>query len=85
MFDWYKAFTNSNVNDMVNFCPKTIQNKLSNYISPQAITFMTRILHGLILKLNLNFRRKIKFTKIVSKIVIIHNSKENWKNIYRTA
>ena len=38
MFDWDKVFTNSNVNDMVDICTKTIQNILSNFIPHQAIT-----------------------------------------------
>ena len=37
MFDWDKAFTNSNVN-MVDICTKTIQNILSNFISYQTVT-----------------------------------------------
>ena len=38
MFDWDRAFTSSNVNDMVDICTKTIQNILSNLIPHQAIT-----------------------------------------------
>ena len=38
MCDWDRAFTNSNVNDMVNICTKTIQNILTNFILHQKIT-----------------------------------------------
>ena len=38
MFDWDKAFTNSNVNDTVDICTKTIQNILSNFIPYQTVT-----------------------------------------------
>lgn len=38
MFDWDRAFTNSNVNHMVDSCTKTIQNVLSNFIPLQTIT-----------------------------------------------
>ena len=38
MFNWDKAFTNSNVNYMVDICTKTIQNILSNFIPHQTIT-----------------------------------------------
>ena len=38
MFDWEKAFTNSNVNGIVGICTKTIQSILSNFISYQTIT-----------------------------------------------
>ena len=38
MFDWDKVFTNSNGNDMVDICAKTIQNILSNFIPHQATT-----------------------------------------------
>ena len=37
MFYWDGAFTNSNVNDMVDICTKTIKNILSNFISHQTI------------------------------------------------
>ena len=37
MFDSDGAFTNSNVNDMVDICMKTIQNKLFNFIPRQTI------------------------------------------------
>ena len=37
MFHWDGAFTNSNVNDMVDICTKTIKNILSNFISCQTI------------------------------------------------
>ena len=38
MFDWDRAFTNSNVNDMVDTCTKTIQKVLSNFIPHQKTT-----------------------------------------------
>ena len=38
MFDGDRAFANSNVDDMVDICTKTIQNILSNFIPRQAIT-----------------------------------------------
>ena len=38
MFDWDRAFTNSNVNDMVDICTKTIQNIISYFIPHQTIT-----------------------------------------------
>ena len=38
MFDWDKAFTNSNVNDIADICTKTIQNILSNFIPYQTVT-----------------------------------------------
>ena len=38
MFNWDRAFKNSNVNDMVGICTKTILNILSNFIPHQTIT-----------------------------------------------
>ena len=76
MFDWDRAFTNSNVNDMVDICTKRIQDMLSNFIPHQTITMMIRIFHGLILKLNLCFNRKEKFTKNFANIVINWTSTE---------
>ena len=38
MFNWDRAFENSNVNDMVDICTKTIHNMLSNFIPHQTIT-----------------------------------------------
>ena len=38
MFDWDIAFTNSNVNDLVDICTKTIQDIVSNFIPHQTIT-----------------------------------------------
>ena len=38
MFNWDRAFKNSNVNDMVDICTKTIYNILSNFIPHQTIT-----------------------------------------------
>ena len=38
MFNWDRAFKNSNVNDMVVICTKTIINILSNFIPHQTIT-----------------------------------------------
>ena len=38
MFNWDRAFKNSNVNDMVDISTKTIYNMFSNFIPRQIIT-----------------------------------------------
>ena len=64
MFDWDRAFRNSNVNDMVDIFTKTIQNILSNFIPHQTIT-----IHRAMLKSSLCFKIKVTFTKDFAKIV----------------
>ena len=83
MFDWDKALTNSNMNDTVGICPKTIQIILRNFIFHQTI-IDDKDLSWLNTNINLYFKRKIKFPKISTKIVIMHSFKKNW-NIYRNA
>ena len=75
MFDWDKAFTNSNMNDMVGICPKTIQIILRNFIFHQTI-IDDKDPSWLNTNINLYFKRKIKFPKISAKIVIMHSFKK---------
>ena len=69
IFDWHRAFTNGNVNDMVDICTKTIQNILCNFIPHQTVTTGDKDLP--------RFNTKIKSLlqeKNSAKIVIMHSS-----------
>ena len=66
MLAWDRAFTNNNVNAAVDICTKTIQNILSNFIFHETIT-TDKDPPWFILKLNLYFNRKLKFTNISAK------------------
>ena len=66
MFDSDKPFTNSELT----FAQKQFKTYFSNFIPHQTIA-IDKILQGLILKSNLSFKRKVKFTKLSAKIVRI--------------
>ena len=69
MFDSDGAFTNSNVNDMVDICMKTIQNKLSNFIPHQTIAIDDKDCPWCNTKKRLCFKIKVTFAKDFAKIV----------------
>ena len=66
MFDSDKPFANSKLT----FPQKQFKIYSSNFIPYQTIA-IDKILQGLILKSNLSFKRKVKFTKLSAKIVRI--------------
>ena len=82
MFDWDKAFTNSNMNDMVGICPKTIQIILRNFIFHQTV-YDDKDPSWLNTNINLYFKRKIKFPKISAKIVIMHSCKKKLEHLQK--
>ena len=87
MSDWDRAFTNSNVNDMVDICTKTIQNILSNFIPHQTITtddkdppwFSTKIKSLLQDKNKIykNFRKDCNNTQLLRKLEYLQSRLNN--------
>ena len=67
------------------FAQKQFKTYFSIFIPHQTIVIDDKILQGLILKSNLSFKRKVKFTKLSAKIMIITYSPYENRNIYRTA
>ena len=67
MFDWDRAFTNSNVSNMVEICTKTIQNILSNFIRHQTITIDDKDPPWFNTKIKSLLQKKNKIYKNISK------------------
>ena len=86
-FNWDRAFKNSNVNDMVDICTKTIYNILSNFIPHQKITiddkdppwFNTKIKSLLQEKNKIykNFRKDRNNTQLLRKLEHLQNRLNN--------
>ena len=72
MFDWNRVFTNRNVNDMVDICIKTIQNKLSNFIPHQTVTIDDKDPSWFNTITKSSRQEKSKISKNFAKIIIIH-------------
>ena len=87
IFNWDRAFKNSNVNDMVDICTKTIYNILSNFIPHQTITignkdppwFNTKIKSLLQQKKKIykNFRKDRNNTQLLRKLEHLQNRLNN--------
>ena len=87
MFDWDKAFTNSNVNNMVDICTKTIQNILSNFIPHQTIIIddkdppwfnpKTKFLLQEKNKIYRNFRKDCNNKQVLRKLKHLHKDLQN--------
>ena len=87
IFNWDRAFKNSNVNDTVDICTKTIYNILSNFISYQTITiddkdppwFNTKIKSLLQEKNKIykNFRKDRNNTQLLRKLEHLQNRLNN--------
>ena len=87
MFNWDRAFKNSNVNDMVDICTKTIYSILSNFIPHQTITiddkdlpwFNTKIKSVLQEKNKIykNFRKDRNNTQLLRKLGHLQNRLNN--------
>ena len=87
MFDWDRAFANSNLNDTIDICTKTIQNILSNFIPHQTITiddkdppwFNTKIKSLLQVKSKVYkyFRKDCNNTQLLRKLEYLQNCLNN--------
>ena len=87
IFNWDRAFKNSDVNDMVDIFPKTIYNILSNFIPHQTITiddkdppwFNTNIksLPQEKNKIYKNFRKDRNYTQLLRKLEHLQNRLNN--------
>ena len=87
MFNWDRAFKNSNVNDKVDICTKTIYNILSNFIPYQTITiddkdppwFNTKIKSLLQEKnkIHQHFRKDRNNTQLLRKLEHLQNRLNN--------
>ena len=59
-FNWQKTFSDKNVNEKVDTFNKTILSLLSNFIPKETITCVVEIHHGLIMKSNPLYTKKIQ-------------------------
>ena len=78
MFDWDRAFVNTNVNEKVFILSKTILNILSNFIPHETVTVDDNDLLWFTKKSKISSKRKTMFIK--ANLIVSNLCKNTWEN-----